>query len=193
MNTEFKWAMLLFCLFSPFSFTKDLDYSPDSRLSVGVNIGTTMISSKSALDGGGSHSVNLDMAYNLAPKLSLYSSYTFINNVSTQNHKGKSDLHVIDMGLKYRYGLSPNLSIFTKVGGAYSYANNTNGYDVFRKDNVFLGLGAGISYRLNNAVTTRFGYNYYPDLKLFNEQYVGLNQFYWGLAYQFKGGNLFSE
>ena len=147
-------------------------------------VGMAQINHNENIDSRSAQSLKFEFGYDLNANFALYTSYNYINKFTSTKNGNDVNLHLLNLGLKYNYSVSPKLSLFGKLGGAYIYADNHHGKLVM-SDNVTLALGAGLDYRLSPTVTTQFGFDYYPDIMLAGGQSSRLSQVYWGLTYHF--------
>ena len=141
-------------------------------------------------DTKGSSNANLlklDGGYDFSKYWGLYSAYGYSDNYADSN------LHNVQIGVKGNRFITDNFSFFGKLGGGYLYNDSaSNSSSDFSKGNTVLVLGAGVEYQLTNAISTKLGYEYIPNVEMeqtinsiASTKDVDLHQLYWGLTYKF--------
>lgn len=118
-------------------------------------------------------SSKLEAGYNVNDNFGYYTSYDFMQYV----HEDR-DIHLGSLGIKGTINLSDDLSMYGKVGVTSPIGEAGSG-------GLSTTLGAGLSYRLNHAVSTKLGVDYYDALEMRNHSEAELIQVVWGLEYQF--------
>ena len=146
---------------------------------VGAGIGMGIVDNKndllSSIVVAEALSSKLEFGYDFNRYFGIYTNYDYMN------YLGDTDLHLGTLGVKSNYYFTTNLSAFGKLGVTYMMPESGN--KVFT--NGFTGsVGFGLEYQLNNAVSTKIGYDYrYLELKQGTDS--DLQQIYWGMTYKF--------
>ncbi|WP_281544205.1 OmpA family protein [Grimontia sp. SpTr1] len=189
MKKTFISSAILISMFgiAPQAFATEADVQQATGEGFYIGAGTGMgLIEESEMPAGSehdAHALKLEGGYDFGNHFSVYGGYGYMNDFGL-NEGANAELHIAEMGVKGDLNVTENLSMFGKVGGAYIFADNTDG-DVFKKENAVVAAGVGLEYQLTHAVSTQVGYDIYADVEKANGGKTDLHQVYWGMSYKF--------
>ncbi|EPS8830568.1 OmpA family protein [Vibrio parahaemolyticus] len=120
-----------------------------------------------------SFSGKFEMGLDLNQHLGIYSGYDFVQYIPEAQ-----DIHLGTFGVRGKFGIGDKLDLVAKVAVTYPFGEkNSSGFSST--------LGAGVEYRITNALSTKVGLDYYHDLSLREQHSADIVQAYWGMSYRF--------